>query len=146
MIHQGMPETLAQFSPGCMGPKNVTSLLYHEILGSCFYSAYSHISDSFFFLLSKFRDVVTVHHTVQIQWVMSEVPSAGLTKTYTLHWILFHEVIIAEGQVSERETFFIRSFSWCYSEPAKSSRNPSTDGNGLWMKSSVTILDIFTED
>lgn len=38
-----------------------------------------------FFLLSKFRDVVTVHHTVQIQWVMSEVFSTGLTKTYTLY-------------------------------------------------------------
>lgn len=73
---------------------------------------------------------------------MSEVLHAGLTKTYTLYWILFHEVIIAEGQVSERETFFINSFSQFYSEPAKSSRNPSTDGNGLWIKSAV----IFAED
>lgn len=98
------------------------------------------------FLLSKFRDVVTVHHTVQIQWVMSEVLSAGLTKTYTLYWILFHEVIIAEGQVSGRETFFMNSFSQHYSEPAKSSRNLSTDGNGLWIKPAVTILDKFAED
>lgn len=96
------------------------------------------------FLPSKFRDVVTVHHTVQIQWVMSEVLHAGLTKTYTLFWILFHKVIIAEGQVSEREAFFINSFSQYYSEPAKSSRNPSTDCNGI--KSAVTILDIFAED
>lgn len=43
---------------------------------------------------------------LQIQQVMSEVFSAGLTKTYTPYWILLHEVIIAEGQISEMGAFF----------------------------------------
>lgn len=77
---------------------------------------------------------------------MSEAFNTGLTKIYTLYWILFHDVIIAEGQISKRETFFINSFLQYYSEPAKSSRNSSTDGNGVWRKSAVTILDIFAED
>ena len=58
----------------------------------------------------------------------NEVFSAGLKKTYTLYWILLHEVIIAEGQIWDGSPFHNilsfpvllrtcqiqqKSFHWC---------------------------------